>query len=114
VLEYYNLPLFDKFDFKKGYSIFKNDNKIFIKLLFKNINNWEEQLSEIFQKKIIIQNENLTKNKNINNLYEKFKKQYKVPKEYILNELINDNEFKIYNSEEEQKEYIELWMQKSY
>jgi len=114
VLEYYNIPLFDKFDFKKGYNIFKNDNKIFIKLLFKNINKWEEQLSEIFQKKIIIQNENLTINKNINNLYEEFKKKYKVPKNYLLNELINDSEFKIYNSEKEQKEYIELWMKKSY
>ena len=82
--------------------------------MFKNINKWEEQLSEIFQKKIIIQNENLTINKNINNLYEEFKKKYKVPKNYLLNELINDSEFKIYNSEKEQKEYIELWMKKSY
>ena len=54
-------------------------------------------------------NGNLTKNKPINNLYEEFKQNYKVPKTYIENILKNDINFKIYNTKKEQKEYIDKW-----
>lgn len=114
VLEYYNVPLFTKFNFEQKYNITKNDNKIFIKLLFKDIQNWNIILSEIFQKDIIMHNENLTKDKPINDLYEEFKKNYKVPKTYIENTLKNDIDFKIYNTEKEQEEYIAKWLELSY
>ena len=113
-MEHYHIPLFTHFDFEKGYNIVKQDNKIFIKLLFKDIQNWDKNLSEIFGKNIIMHNDNLTTNKNTNSLYEKFKKKYKVPKHYINNELVRDAEFKIYNTEKEQKEYIEKWLTRSY
>lgn len=114
VLTHYNIPLFDNFNFKKGYNIVEQDNKIFIKLLFKDINNWDKILSEIFGKNIIIHNENLSENKEYNDLYKKFKENYKIPKHYLLNELIYDREFKIYNTETEQSKYIEEWLKKSY
>jgi len=114
VLTHYNIPLFDNFNFKKGYNMIKQDNKIFIKLLFKDINNWDKILSEIFGKNIIIHNDNLTENKEYNYLYKKFKENYKIPKHYLLNELIHDREFKIYNTETEQSKYIEEWLKKSY
>jgi len=114
ILDYYNIPLFKKFDFEKKYNIVKQDNKIFIKLLFKDIDNWDEILSGIFEKKIIINEENLSSKKDINSLYTKFKKEYKIPKSYIRDKLINDQEFKIYNSEIEQQKYIEEWLKKSY
>ena len=109
VFEYYNIPLFIEFNFEKRYNIIKKDNKIFIKILFKDIQNWNTILSEIFQKDIIMHNGNLTKNKPINNLYEEFKQNYKVPKTYIENILKNDINFKIYNTKKEQKEYIDKW-----
>jgi hypothetical protein len=114
VLKYYNFPLFTKFNFEQKYNITKRDNKIFIKLLFKDIHNWDIILSKIFQKDIIMHNENLTKDKPINDLYEEFKKNYKVPKIYIENILKNDIDFKIYNTEKEQEEYIAKWLELSY
>jgi hypothetical protein len=40
VLEHYDIQLFDTFDFDKRYNIVKKDNKVFVKILFKDIENW--------------------------------------------------------------------------
>jgi len=114
VMTYYNVPLFKTFDFNKKYNILKKDNKIFIKLLFKNIDIWENIFNEIFSKKIKLCNYNLSETKDIFILYTKFKDKYKVPKVYIETILANDTEFKIYNTEEEQREYINKWLKRSY
>jgi hypothetical protein len=113
VLEYYNVPLWNKFDFENNYNTIESNGIIFIKILFKDIKKWDDILSKIFGKQIKIYNDNLTQDKSINNLYKEFKKNYKVPKTYIFNILINDKEFKIYNTEKEQEEYINYWLQKS-
>jgi hypothetical protein len=113
IMTYYDAPLFKNFDFEKRYNILKKDNKVFIKILFKDIQIWDKILSEIFEKDIIIHSDNLTVNKSINNLYEKFKNEYKVPKEY-LTIIENDKEFKIYNTPEEQKTYLDYWKNKSF
>lgn len=112
-LTYYNLPLFTKFDFTKRYNIMQYKNITFIKILFNHIQNWENILSQIFQKKIIMHNDNLTKNKETYGLYKKFKQLYKVPQTYLYNALLQDAEFKIYNSQTEQTKYIRMWSQKS-
>jgi len=52
---------------------------------------------------------NLTKNKPINYLYDKFLKCYKIPKEY-LNILSEDKHFKYHNTEEQQNDYINKWI----
>ena len=114
VLTHYNIPLFDSFNFEKGYNIIKRDNKTFIKVLFKDLTKWKTILSEIFGKQITLYSDNLTENKEEYNLYKQFKELYKIPKDYINNVLINDREFKIYNTEEEQKDYIQKWLEKSY
>jgi hypothetical protein len=113
ILTHYNIPLFKYFEFEKGYNIIKKDNKIFIKILFRDIDKWDKILTTIFNKNITIYSDNLTYNKNINTLYSDFKKKYRVPINYVNNILINDNEFKIYNTVDEQNEYIEKWSQKS-
>jgi inorganic pyrophosphatase len=109
VLLHYNVPLFSKFNFESRYNIAIQDNKIFIKILFKDIDNWDSILSEIFEENIKINPKNVTKLKKIKILYEKFKLNFRVPKNYIDNVLIKDVEFKIYNSEEDQRKYIEYW-----
>jgi hypothetical protein len=58
-------------------------------------------------------NENLTEDKQIYNLYNNFKENYTVPKEYITHLSENDKEFKIYNTVSEQKRYIAKWLLKS-
>jgi hypothetical protein len=113
MLDAHNLKHFEQFDFQKGYNIVEKGNLIFIKLLFKNIDNWDKILSEIFQKPIKLINDNLTIEKNIFSLYNEFKSQYKIPKHFI--EFIkNDKEFKIYNTKIEQKLYIEKWLKTSF
>jgi len=109
VLTHYNLPLFEKFDFDKNYVRIEKNNIIFIKLLFSDISYWDRILGEIFEKPIHIYPDNLTVNKNIYDLYNEFKKHYKIPKNYIDHYLIEDNEFKIYNTPDQQKEYIDYW-----
>ena len=107
------IPKFKVFNFDKRYNFLEKDNIIFIKLRFKDINNWGEILSEIFNKKIIIKPQNLTKDKKIYTLYKKFLNEYKVPKSYL--EIIKKNkDFILYNTFEEQKEYIRYWESRSY
>jgi hypothetical protein len=113
-LTHYNIPLFTSFNFKKHYNIKKVNNKIFIKILFKDITNWDKYLSEIFNKPITIYSDNLTEDKDTIDIYKAFKKQYKVPKKYIDNLLSKDKEFKIYNTPADQEEYIKMWLEKSY
>ena len=90
------------------------DNKVFIKILFKDIKNWDKILSSVFNKNIIIHNDNISNTKSYFHIYNEFKKKYKVTKEYLDNDLINDKEFLIYNTKEEQEKYINEWVKKSY
>jgi hypothetical protein len=113
-MEQYEVPLFKIFDFGKRYNMVEKDNKIFIKVLFKDINKWNEILSEIFGKNIIIYSDNLTKNKDVGELYTLFKSEYRVPISYLENILTYDEQFKIYNTLEEQSEYRKYWLNKSF
>jgi hypothetical protein len=113
IFNYYNIEPFNSFDFNKRYVIKEVDNKVFIKILFKDIKNWNKILSSIFNKNIIIHNNNISNTKAYFNIYNEFKNKYIVPKEYLENELINDKEFLIYNTIEEQEIYINEWLKKS-
>jgi|SaaInlStandDraft_7_1057024.scaffolds.fasta_scaffold02315_2 hypothetical protein len=114
VFRKYDIPLFDTFDFNKHYNITYKGTKIFIKLLYKDIDNWGTILSRIFKKKIIIRNDNISDTKDYFTMYTEFKKKYKIPKKYIDNLLKNDREFTIYNTKDEQEKYIKKWSAKSY
>ena len=114
VLTNYNIPLFNKFDLKKKYNIYEKNNKIFIKILYKDIDDWDNILSKILNKKINIVNDNLSTVKSYKNIYNLFKKKYIVPKSYLKHLKNNDMEFKIYNTNEEQIAYIQKWLQRSY
>jgi hypothetical protein len=113
IMKYFNIDIFDSFNFDKKYNLLEYKNIKFIKLRFNDISIWNKILSNIFNKNIIIYNENLSKNKNYINIYKDFKNNYKVPKEYL--EIIKNNkDFKIYNTQIEQDEYIKYWDSKSY
>lgn len=114
LLKHYNIPLFDTFDFNKGYNIVEKDNKVIVKVLFKDTYKWNNIFSEILGKEIMIKNCNISKNKSYYKLYTEFKEKYKVPKLYLENVLVKDKEFKIYNTIQEQEEYIHYWTNKSY
>ena len=46
-LTHYNVPLFKEFNFEKKYNIIQQGNKIFIKLLFKDISIFDKILSDV-------------------------------------------------------------------
>jgi hypothetical protein len=58
VLDHYQLPLFTGFDFEKRYNLVKKNNKVFIKILFKDIGEWTTILSDLFQKPITLYTHN--------------------------------------------------------
>ena len=85
----------------------------FIKLRMHDSNQWESILSHIFGKNIVIHDTNIGKNKFYSKTYDQFKNNYLIPKKYLDEHLINDKQFKIYNSIEEQNNYIKYWNDKS-
>jgi hypothetical protein len=109
-LNKYNIPRWTTFDFEKKYNITKKGNIVFIKLLFKDIQQWDKILTKILGKKIIMFNDNLTNTKPEYKKYQRFKEMYKPPIDYINNIIKNDFEFKTYNTKEEQEQYIQKWL----
>ena len=110
VFDYFKIDNFNKFDFEKRYNLYKHKNINIIKLRFADINDWNKILSEIFQKEIIIYSDNISENKEYKDVYKKFKKQYKIPKDY-LETILNDKTLNIYMSSEEKEEYKKFWEQ---
>lgn len=80
----------------------------YYKFRFKDIKNWSEYLSEIFNTKIEIVNENLSENKDYYNLFKDFKNRVKISKK-MLDFFTGTFTFNKYNSEEEKIEYINEW-----
>lgn len=111
--DYFNLPRFKEFDFQKKFNICEFNNKVFIKLLHKNINIWNFILRYIFKKNFIISNNNLSIQKDYYKTYKNFLLLYKVPKKYLNKLKTKDQEFRIYNSPNEQKEYLNYWSDRS-
>ena len=107
-LRKYNMPLFNKFNYKQRYNISNKGNIIFVKVLFADISEWQQILSRVVNKDIIIHTSNMTEDKSINSIYTQFKDAYRLPKSY-LSKIENDKEFKIYNSAYEQKKYLAKW-----
>jgi len=115
ILTHYNIPLFQTFDFIKRYNIVEKGNKVFIKILFQDITEWNTILSKIFDSIITIYSDNVTsEKKDIASLYDLFKSKYKVPKTYLENVVIHDCQFKIYNTTKYQNEYIKYWLKRSF
>jgi hypothetical protein len=109
VFNHYSIPHFTEFDFDKKYNILHHNNITLIKIRFNEIGIWDKILSEIFQKKITIVPDNLTETKKINDIYNKFKNEYRIPDNYLDVDIHNDVNFKIYNNDNEQKKYLEKW-----
>ena len=108
------VPMFKEFDFERGYVVQEKDNKVFIKLLFKNIDDWSYTLSQVMGTKIDMIPANKTERKSVSNKYKEFKTLYKVPTFYLENVLPHDTHFQIYNSPQDKLDYVSQWMQKSY
>ena len=108
------IPQIVSYDFERKYLYQKYKNLIIIKLHYSDINNWSKRLTEICKIPIRIEKDNISKNKSYFDKYQDFLQHYKVPKQYIEYKLVTDIEFKKYQTDEEQKAYIDMWLKKSY
>lgn len=112
VMGHYHVPLFEQFNFKKRYVMKTHENMIFIKLHFNDISKWNQILSSITGKKIMMKSNNISSEKYYKDIYKQFKDQYKLPIDYLLI-IENNNEFKIFNTPTEQINYLSMWKLKS-
>ena len=109
--ELYNCGNIDKFDFDNKYILKEINNVFYIKLRLDDSKYWGDILTKILKTPIYIINDYQTINKNIGQLYNKFKKEYKLPLNYY--KLIeNSNMLNIYLNLEEKNKYLNNWLNK--
>lgn len=106
-LEECDIP--SKFSHDKKYIHIKKGNIEYIKLRLKDWNIWWSILSEILGRRIVTIKDHETSEKmNINSVYERFKKEYKIPVNY-LEEIKASESLNYYYTKEEVVEYINSW-----
>jgi len=107
----YNIIVPEEFDFDKKFLFTKQNNVNYIKLRLKDSNEWGTTLSLLLNTEIVIVNDYETNNKPIGELYEKFKKSYRIPPNLLEN--IKSNKYlNYYYSLEERNEYFDVWENK--
>lgn len=110
--EKYNIESPPPFDFEKKYTVQQvNPHSTYIKLRLSDSSNWSSILSTILNKDIVIINDYHTKNKQIGDLYNRFKAEYKLPVNYF-EELKTNKYLNYYYNDEERKVYLDGWNHK--
>lgn len=104
----YDIPNPIPFDFTKKYTVQKINNIKFIKLRLCDSEMWGSILTEILKIEVILINDYQTDTKAIGELYKRFKKEYKLPSNYI-NLISNCKYFNFYYSEKERNTYLNIW-----
>lgn len=100
------------FDFVKKYTIQEINCVKYVKLRLCDSSIWSSILTQLFNRDIVVIYEYNTKNKEIGELYEKFKNEYKLPSNYI--DLIRCCPyFNFYYTEKERNDYLNLWSKKT-
>ena len=93
------------FDFEKKYLIYKKNNLTYLKLRLRDVSMWSSILKDALNLKVTIITDYEREKLILGDLYKKFKKNYKIPENFV--QLIqNDTYFKFYLSTEEQNDYI--------
>jgi hypothetical protein len=96
------------FDFDQKYTLQIHNNVNYIKLRLKDAKQWGVILSSIFKKEVIIVNDYLTDDKPIAELYNSFKREYKLPLNHY--ELIKDCKYlNFYLTDDERNTYLQQY-----
>lgn len=109
--EQYNIKEPVLFDFDKKYSIQKINNVMYVKLRLCDSELWGDILSTILNKEIVIIHDYKTERKQIGDLYKQFKKEYKLPSNY-LGQIKKCKYFNFYYNETERNNYLDIWREK--
>jgi hypothetical protein len=100
------------FDFQHNYTMQTLNNVRYVKLRLCDSHLWSKLLSEIFQYEIVVINDYQTANKQVGTFYKDFKKQYRIPCEY-LDMIEKDKYFNFYYNETERASYLRSWRSKT-
>jgi hypothetical protein len=107
-IDKYNIVEPVSFDFSKKYTLQIINNIKYVKLRLCDSKSWGGILSSILQSEIIIISDYKTDTKEIGDLYNRFKNEYRLPSNYF--ELIKDCKyFNFYYSDEERNNYLAAW-----
>jgi hypothetical protein len=99
------------FDNIKKYLKYENpnyENVMFIKLRLQDFSEWGKILSELLKSDIIMIEDNKGENKQTCELYNRFKKEYNIPDNF-LEWIKTDTNFIRYQTEEERNLYLDKW-----
>ena len=110
-LDKYNIGSPPPFDFKKKYTIRKRNNITYVKLRLCDSSMWGQVLSAIFSSTVVVITDYQTDSKGIGELYKRFKREYKIPANY-LEDIRACGSLRLYYNEEERNEYLSMWQQR--
>jgi hypothetical protein len=109
--EKYNISYPKTFDFHKKYTCVEQDEIKYYKLRLCDSHEWNKILTEILETEIIIFTDYETKNQPLGKLYERFKREYTIPSNYLKS--IESCKFlNYYYLPDEKDVYINSWKSK--
>jgi hypothetical protein len=109
--EMFGCKTIENFDFENKFILKEIDNVFYIKLRLQDSKHWGNILTQILKIPIHMIYDYQTVDKNIGELYNKFKNGYKLPYNYY--KLIEQNKMlSIYLNHDEKKKYIDNWFEK--
>lgn len=96
------------FDFNKKYTVQVINNVKYVKLRLCDSKIWGELLSKILNTDIVLINDYQTETKQIGELYQRFKNEYRLPSNFF--NLVKECKYlNFYYSEEERNKYLNEW-----
>jgi hypothetical protein len=110
-IDKYDIPIIESFDTKRKFQMQNINNITYIKLRLKDSSEWSEILKYIMKREIYITRDYETVNKEIGDLYKRFKSEYKVPLNHYES-IIKDEYLLFYYTEEEREEYLKEWLKR--
>ena len=111
-IDNYNIKIPEHFDYNNKYLLVKENNITYITLRLKDSSQWGTILTNIFGFDIRIVKDYESTNKPIKDIFDLFKKKYKIPINY-LDEMMKCKYFNYYYSSVELKNYYDEWINKT-
>jgi hypothetical protein len=110
-IDKYDIPVIESFDAKRKYQMQVLNNITYIKLRLKDSMDWSQILSGIMNRQIYIIRDYETINKEVGDLYRRFKSEYKLPLNHYQS-IVEDEYLLFYYTEEEREEYLKEWLKR--
>lgn len=107
-LEKYNICDPQPFDFKNKYTVQKKNAITYVKLRLCDSSTWGATLTTIFAANIVMITDYQTDSKEVGKLYRRFKREYKLPVNY-LDDITKCKFLRLYYNEDERNDYLNMW-----